>query len=276
MKKTIILSMVLLLLCNGWSGAINQTNQKPIEIFVNGKYVQSDVDPVLINGRTYIPIRAISEAMGINNVQWNTNTRTATVTNQQFQMEMGIGKQYISSNGRYFYAEDGVLLLQNRTMAPVRAFANASGAKVEWNGEKRQVYITQSNKPVLTAQQVYNEEDIYWLSRIIHAESEGESLVGQIAVGNVVLNRVRSSDYPNNIHDVIFDTNYGVQFEPTQNGTINNTPSDRAIIAAKICLEGYSTAGECLYFLNIKTAQSLWITNNRNYYSTIGNHSFYL
>jgi N-acetylmuramoyl-L-alanine amidase len=276
MKKTIILSMVLLLLCNGWSGAINQTNQKPIEIFVNGKYVQSDVDPVLINERTYIPIRAISEAMGINNVQWNTSTRTATVTNQQFQMEMGIGKQYISSNGRYFYAEDGVLLLQNRTMAPVRAFANASGAKVEWNGEKRQVYITQSNKPVLTAQQVYNEEDIYWLSRIIHAESEGESLVGQIAVGNVVLNRVRSSDYPNNIHDVIFDTNYGVQFEPTQNGTINNTPSDRAIIAAKICLEGYSTAGECLYFLNIKTAQSLWITNNRNYYSTIGNHSFYL
>ena len=276
MKKTIILSMVLLLLCNGWSGAINQTNQKPIEIFVNGKYVQSDVDPVLINGRTYIPIRAISEAMGINNVQWNTSTRTATVTNQQFQMEMGIGKQYISSNGRYFYAEDGVLLLQNRTMAPVRAFANASGAKVEWNGEKRQVYITQSNKPVLTAQQVYNEEDIYWLSRIIHAESEGESLVGQIAVGNVVLNRVRSPDYPNNIYDVIFDTNYGVQFEPTQNGTINNTPSDRAIIAAKICLEGYSTAGECLYFLNIKTAQSLWITNNRNYYSTIGNHSFYL
>ena len=273
MKRIAALSIALILLCSGWAGAVSQ---KPIEIFVNGRYVQSDVTPTLINGRTYVPIRAICEAMGISNIKWDPSSRVATVTSSQFSMKLGIGYQYITSNDRCFYTEDGVLLKQNRTMVPVRAFANATGAEVEWNAQYRQVYITQSNKPFPTARQVYNEEDLYWLSRIIHAESEGESFVGKIAVGNVILNRVKSPDFPNNIHDVIFDTNYGVQFTPTANGTIYNTPSAEAVIAAKICLEGYSTAGDSLYFLNLNKAQSPWIANNRNYYSTIGNHTFYM
>lgn len=47
--------------------------------------------------------------------------------------------------------------------------------------------------------------DLYWLSRIISAESRGESLKGQIAVGNVVLNRVEEDDFPDTIPAVIFD-----------------------------------------------------------------------
>lgn len=274
-KRIVMFGMAAALLFAGASVKAANAGQQPIAVFVNGRYVASDVSPVLINGRTYIPIRAISEAVGGNQVSWNPATRTAMVDSSRFHMEMGVGRQYISSNGRYFYAEDGVLLIQNRTMVPVRAFANAAGASVEWNAASREVYVTKTNQAVPTAEQVYNSEDLYWLSRIIHAESQGEPLVGKIAVGSVVMNRVKSPDYPNTIHDVIFDTQFGVQFEPVSNGSINNTPSEESVIAAKICLEGYNTAGDSLYFMNLKTAQSKWIKNNRNYYTTIGNHSFY-
>lgn len=89
----------------------------------------------------------------------------------------------------------------------------------------------------------YTDEDLYWLSRIISAESQGEPLEGQIAVGNVVLNRVASDQFPNTIRAVVFDTNNGVQFEPLSNGTLYNAPTAQSVAAAKLVLSGSSTAG---------------------------------
>ena len=65
-------------------------------------------------------------------------------------------------------------------------------------------------------------------------------------MGNVVLNRVASKQFPNTIYDVIFDTKYAVQFEPTANGTVYNTPSKDSISAAKRVLAG-RTSLEMLY-----------------------------
>ena len=59
--------------------------------------------------------------------------------------------------------------------------------------------------------------DLYWLSRIIYAESGAETLDGQIAVGNVVLNRMASKEFPDSIPGVIFDRVDGIQFEPVEN-----------------------------------------------------------
>ena len=84
----------------------------------------------------------------------------------------------------------------------------------------------------------YSEEDLYWLARIISAESRGEPLEGQIAVGNVVLNRVDSDNYPDTIKEVIFDRNHGVQFEPVENGTVYDDPTPTSVLAAKLALEG--------------------------------------
>ena len=116
---------------------------------------------------------------------------------------------------------------------------------------------------------------MYWLSRIISAESKGESLEGQIAVGNVILNRVDSPEFPNNIYDVIFDARWGGQFAPVKNGTIYDAPSDSSILAAKLCLEGANTAGNSLYFLAPALAGNLWTMEERTYVTTIGTHWFY-
>ena len=75
-------------------------------------------------------------------------------------------------------------------------------------------------RAVVSGSAFYDADVVYWLSRIISAESRGEPLIGQIAVGNVVLNRVRSSAFPNTVWGVIFDRKWGVQFSPVSNGTI--------------------------------------------------------
>ena len=123
--------------------------------------------------------------------------------------------------------------------------------------------------------QNFSENDLYWLSRIIHAEARGESFDGKLAVGSVVLNRVKNKNYPSTVYGVIFDKKNGVQFSPILDGSIYNNPSRDSINAAKRCLEGYRTNKEILFFINPDIATSFWIVNTREYVMTIGNHDFY-
>ena len=99
---------------------------------------------------------------------------------------------------------------------------------------------------------------------------------GQIAVGNVVINRTQSADFPNSICAVIFDRKNAVQFEPVENGTIYRTPSEKSMEAARRVLDGENTAGQSLYFYAPALSQGVWINANRTYYTTIGCHRFYL
>ena len=100
-------------------------------------------------------------------------------------------------------------------------------------------------------------------------------MLGQIAVGNVVMNRVRHRDYPHTIYGVIFDRKYGVQFSPVLDGSIYQTPTYSSTLSAKIVLEGFSLSEDALFFLAPKIAQSDWIVNHRTYLFTVGNHDFY-
>lgn len=121
----------------------------------------------------------------------------------------------------------------------------------------------------------YTQDDVYWLSRLIEAESGGEPYKGKLAVGNSVLSRVLSGEFPNNVVKVIFDRKYAVQYQPTANGAIYNTPSTDSIIAAMSALEGVWHISDCLYFFNPRTATNNWISKNREFMTTIGNHDFY-
>ena len=118
--------------------------------------------------------------------------------------------------------------------------------------------------------------DVYWLARIIEAEAGGESYTGKVAVGNIILNRVYSKDFPNTIYNVIFEY-YGniPQFSPVADGTIYNTPSEESVNAAKDALNGVRPVGNSTYFFNPNKAAGSWIVKNKNYVSTIGGHVFY-
>mgnify|MGYP005798179345 CR=1 FL=1 len=247
-----------------------------VTVLLNGQKLLTDSPAVLKNGTTYVPLRAFAEAFSQAEVTWNDSTRTAIVRAPGLNIEVRAGRKYMVANDRYFYMSNSILIQGGRVLVPVRALSAAYGVNVEWIASTRTVSLTGSGSPALNGAQYYDADSVLWLARIIHAESQGEPLDGKIAVGNVILNRVRSRDFPNTIYSVIFDKNNGVQFTPAANGSVYNTPGAESVIAAKLCLDGAEVVPRnCLYFLNAAAASNFWVPQNRPYLTTIGNHQFY-
>ena len=229
---------------------------------------------IVINGVAYIPFRAASSSISGSSYSYNSSTRTSTMRAPGLEIVAGDGCYVTYANGRaLFNTTPNVIMSDGKLYIPATVFAKAVGMSVDHSGSK--ISINGSYKPLVSGDKFYNSDEVFWLARIIHAESEGEPLLGKIAVGNVVLNRVKSAYYPNTIYGVIFDRKYGVQFSPILDGTIYNTPGYNSVLAAKICLEGYDVVGGAFFFLNTKLATSSWIPKNRDYAFTIGHHDFY-
>ena len=199
---------------------------------------------------------------------------TARLTGEDLILEARPGDPYITANGWPIYVAGGVQTVAGRTYLPLRVLAQAAGASLSWDGETQTAALVHGEAQSLPAAGV-QEEDLYWLSRIISAESRGEPMLGQIAVGNVVLNRVASKQFPDTIREVIFDTRNGVQFEPVSNGSVYDEPTQSALQAALLCLEGARPVEDCLYFFAPALSAGTWIVNNCTYHTTIGSHQFF-
>ena len=229
----------------------------------------------IIDSVTYVGLRAFCDLIGDYDISWNDKTKTAKVTSSGLSLTATAGDLYLYANGRCIYTVEKIRIIDDRICVPVRAIAKVLGVDVTWDGATRSVVLLKGNKQFAWGSSVYNPDELYWLSRIISSEAKGESLVGQIAVGNVVLNRVRDKSYPNTVYGVIFDRKHGTQFSPVAIGTIYDAPTASAIIAAKICLEGYTVSEDILFFMNPRIATNNWIAKNRKFEFRIGNHDFY-
>ena len=249
-----------------------QLPQKTVSI--NGKTLSEPA--VMINSTLYLPLRAFANSLGTANVSYNKTTKTATLTMNGLYLTATDGGFVTYANDRPLFSfSPNVLMSNGRMYIPASALTKALGVEIKTQNNSS-VSISGSYNPLTHASKFYREDEVFWLARIITAESAGESLIGQIAVGDVILNRVRSPLYPNTIYGVIFDKKYGVQFSPVLDGRIYNTPTYTATLAAKICLEGTSLSDNAMFFLNPKTAESNWIVKSREYAYTIGGHDFYL
>lgn len=118
----------------------------------------------------------------------------------------------------------------------------------------------------------YSSGDSYLLAKCIYAEARGEPYTGQVAVGAVILNRVRSSKFPNSISGVIYQP---YAFTCVADGQINLTPDANAKRAAQDALNGWDPTNGCLYYYNPATATSGWIWS-RTVMLSIGKHNFAL
>lgn len=116
----------------------------------------------------------------------------------------------------------------------------------------------------------YNSSDTYLLARAVYGEARGEPYLGQVAVAAVILNRVKSSKFPNSISGVIYQAG---AFTCVSDGQINLTPNDTAMQAAKDALSGWDPTNGCLYYYNPRTATSAWIWS-RQVRLVIGEHNF--
>ncbi len=246
----------------------------PTRVYLDGGEVLEG-ECVIIDSITYVPLRNFCNLLAECSFTWDGKTGTATVKTDDLTMTVQNNALYIIANGHYFYTVGKVMNLGGHMYVPIRPLVRAFDEELTWNAKARCVELTRVTPTREIAKASYNQDDLYWLSRIISAEAKGEPLKGQIAVGNVVLNRVRSTSYPNTIYGVIFDRKHGTQFSPVAFGTIYQKPTASAIIAAKICLEGYTLSDSILFFMNPRIATNNWISKNRPYAFTIGNHRFY-
>lgn len=115
-----------------------------------------------------------------------------------------------------------------------------------------------------------NSSDVNLLAKLIYGEARGEPYEGQVAVGAVVMNRVKSSSFPNTISGVIYERG---AFDVVSDGQINLTPNETAKKAARDAMNGWDPSKGAIYYFNPSTATNKWIWS-RPHTVTIGRHRF--
>lgn len=242
---------------------------------VDGADRTAETRAVAVEGHTYVSLRAASALLRPEaEIAWAEGV--ASVTAGDLILTARPGEAVMRCNGAEIPLAAGVLAEDGVVLVPLRPLAEVLGVPVLWDGAAQTVRLSTAgealSEPVPAG---YSQEDLYWLARIISAESQGESQEGKLAVGTVVLNRVQSPDFPDTIYDVIFDPRWGGQFEPARNGTIYQAPTEESLEAARLCLQGARAAGDSLYFLAPSLTDNHWTMENCTYVTTIGCHCFY-
>ena len=231
---------------------------KPLSLYINGRAIGEGF-AFELDGIIWFPIDAFGELLGCDIIKAEA------------------GRCYIESGDRLIPCSksDPELTVREFGMlcSPIEALLSAAGLRsTEIVGGEICIWGVPTFPE---ADDVYSYEDLYWLSRIISAEARGEPFIGQLAVGTVVINRTRSHYYPDTVYKVIFDKVGGVQFTPASTGSVYREPTESSVIAAKLCLEGFSLDPTILFFFNSSIAKGSWITANREYTMTVGRHDFY-
>ena len=172
--------------------------------------------------------------------------------------------------GYYSGAIDGIF--GTKTKEAVKYFQRKNNLKVDGIvGEQtlKALGISTSNSGQ-SGTSSYSDSDLMLLARLIYGEARGESYVGQVAVGAVVLNRIKSASFPNTMAGVIYQR---YAFTAVEDGQINLTPNATAKKAAEDAMNGWDPSYGALYYYNPATATSQWIFSRKTL-TTIGNHVF--
>lgn len=229
-------------------------NGVPVVYFNGARYVMEAL-PFETDGRLYVPLRDAAELLHAQ-VDWNDEERIATLTPVPEAVvtdEVGVAAIAETSG-----ASEKQLLKRNEL---------AAGEKVETGAQLRIVMpsiLEREAKP-------FAEKDLLLLAKITQVEAGYESYESQLAVANVILNRVKDSRFPNTIKDVIYS---GKQFPPAHNGLLDKSvPKATALRAAKDALNGKNNVEDAVYFYNPKvTKGAFW--SGLTVVDTIGTHRF--
>ena len=138
MKKLFVIPLALVFML---TMTANITAADEIKIVINGENLAFEVAPANVNGRVLVPLRAIFEEMGAA-VAWNADTQTVTATKDQTIVILTIDNRYPTINGKVVEIDQPGIIMQGRTLAPLRFVAEAFGGSVELNGASNTAIIT--------------------------------------------------------------------------------------------------------------------------------------
>ena len=177
-------------------------------------------------------------------------------------------QQKLKNWGYYSGAVDGVY--GAKTKAAVVSFQKKNGLTADGIVGAKTLKALGISDGTASGSSKSSSSDVALLARLIYGEARGESYTGQVAVGAVVMNRVKSSSFPNTISGVIYQP---YAFTAVSDGQINMNPSTTAYEAAKAAMNGWDPTGGAIYYYNPSTASSRWIYSRKTTV-TIGNHVF--
>ena len=175
-------------------------------------------------------------------------------------------QQKLSNWGYYNGAIDGIY--GSKTEEAVKYFQRKNGLTVDGKAGTQ----TLNAMGIFPSSSVQNSSsgDVNLLARLISAESRGESYEGQVAVGAVVMNRIKHPSFPNTMSGVIYQNG---AFSCLNDGQFDQPVADSAYQAARDAMNGYDPTGGAIYYFNPATATSKWIWS-RPHLVTIGKHRF--
>jgi LysM repeat protein len=215
---------------------------------INGSDYILDVSPLMRNDRMYLPVRHVSELLHLK-VKWLNNS---VELNQVPLYEVQKGDSLSSISEKFDTTEQLIKVRNNLHSSTVSPQTNLK------------IVI-----PSVIKNQ--NQDDLLLLAKLIEAEAGNESFVGQVAVGNVIVNRVNDSRFPDTIEAVVKEPG---QFTPVSTGRINSVdPSQSSIDAAKKALQGEKPAKNAVYFFNKSNTTNQFLLA-REVVLDIGNHRF--
>ncbi|MBR3002378.1 MAG: spore cortex-lytic enzyme [Clostridia bacterium] len=173
--------------------------------------------------------------------------------------------------GYYNGSIDGIY--GSKTVEAVKYFQRKNGLTADGiagSATLKALGITSSSGSSSSTSSGSNSSNINLLSHLIYGEARGEPYTGQVAVGAVIMNRVKSSSFPNSIAGVIYQRG---AFDAVSDGQINMTPDATAKKAAQDAYNGWDPSYGAIYYFNPATATNKWIWS-RPLTVTIGKHRF--
>ena len=200
---------------------------------------------------------------------------TLTLTVQAATLTMGsrgervaLLQQRLKEWGYYTSDVDGVF--GRGTYNAVVRFQRKNGLSVDGQVGQKTAAAMGVNLTGVVSASLYRESELSLLARLVSGEARGEPYIGQVAVAAVVLNRVRSDDFPDTISGVIFQPG---AFDAVWDGQFDMEPTASSIRAARDAMNGWDPTGGCTYYYNPSTATNEWIWT-RQVQLSIGRHAF--
>ena len=249
------------------------TEQIDTALCVDGEYVSVEVARVQHDGVTDVALAPMAKELDESvQIGWDGSSSTVTVKSSKLSLTAKVGQLYIQANSRYLYVPEGVQMVGGKVTVPLSVLVKAFDARLSWDAASGTVVVNRGSGAIQSGDSYYNQDDLFWLSRIIQAECGNQPLEGRMAVGNVVLNRVKNPAFPSTVKGVLSQKN---QFTTWKNGALaNRTPNATSVIAAKLVLDGgevESTKGATFFDSNSNS----WAARNKTCVAVIGNHKFY-
>ena len=262
--KILILTLFAILMLSSFAFA------EEIIVSVNDQVVENNGIVIMDSGVLYGSVSEFASHLDVG-VKWSELAKVATLNINGDFVSFKKDSTMLIINNKRFDMENNAIIRNGRIYVPIEVLFEH--LNIEHVLDQTLVHLSIEHEsiemePSAVALIDFTEEDLLWLSRIIEVEARGGSVDKKTAVGNVVINRVKSSQFPNTIYEVIFQKG---QFPPAyKSGFTSVVPSETSVTAAKRALMGVEIAKDCLFFNYIPFARK-----SADFYKLIEGDYFY-